>query len=290
MVGARLLYPSDQVQHAGIVMEAGGPHHQFRLCAAGYLGPSGELALTRSVSAVTAACIALRRAVYDEVGGLDEAFAVAFGDVDFCLRVAERGYRIVCTPFAELYHHESVSRGYEDTPAKQQRFTGELQLLRDRWEASLQADQYAHPSLLFSWDEDGEWGLPRPEAHAVRTRSRSSIRGTPFASLLSRLWLEFRARSTSFVPNPLFASSWYLARYPGVAAYRFGPYHHYRRHGVAEGRDPNPMFDTRWYLERYPDVAASGMNPLDHYLRRGASEGRDPKPALQHSVVPGNKS
>ena len=65
---------------------------------------------------------------------------------------------------------------------------------------------------------------------------------------------------------------------PGGGVLRLGPYRHYRRHGVAEGRQPNQLFDTRWYLERYPDVAANGMNPLDHYLRHGAQEGRDPGP------------
>ena len=93
IVGARLLYPDGTVQHAGIIVQDGRPHHQFRLSDAAELGPFGELALTRSVSAVTGACLALRRSVFEEVGGLDEALAVSFGDVDLCLRVSELGYR-----------------------------------------------------------------------------------------------------------------------------------------------------------------------------------------------------
>ena len=97
VVGARLLYPDGTVQHAGIILQDGAPHHQFRLSDAAELGRSGELALTRSVSAVTGACLALRKSVFEEVGGLDPALAVSFGDVDLCLRVSERGYRVICT-------------------------------------------------------------------------------------------------------------------------------------------------------------------------------------------------
>ncbi|MBI4637605.1 MAG: glycosyltransferase [Candidatus Rokubacteria bacterium] len=111
-VGAKLLYPDDRIQHAGVVLGIGGvavhafkylPHH-----VPGYYGFSG---VVRNYSAVTAACLMVRRQVFDEVGGFDERFRVAFNDVDFCLRLRRRGYLVVYTPLALLYHHESASRG-----------------------------------------------------------------------------------------------------------------------------------------------------------------------------------
>jgi hypothetical protein len=278
IVGARLLYPTDKVQHAGVVMAAGGPHHQFRLSDASDVGPIGELSLSRSVTAVTAACVALRRSVFDEVGGLDEAYAVAFGDVDLCLRIARAGYRIICTPFAELYHHESVSRGAEDTPEKRARFTAELELLRQRWGPELAVDRFTSPQLVFAWDDDGTWGLPRPDWYPGPGSTRLlPPRLTPTA-IARRAYLRIRAVAAPVLPNPLFSSRFYVAAHPEAASYRLGAYQHFRRYGVSESLNPNPYFDTGWYLRRYPDVAASGMNPLDHYFRFGARDGRDPSP------------
>ena len=277
VVGAKLLYPTGQIQHAGIVMESGKPHHQFRLCDASELGPNGELALTRSVSAVTAACMAIRKSLFDDLGGLDENLGVAFGDVDLCLRATARGFRVICTPFAELYHLESASRGYEDTPDKQSRQARELRTLRDRWGPQLMTDPFANPNLAFGWDERGAWGLPGSVPASEGSRRRLEARNARFASAVHRTRL-LRWVAAHLVPNPLFSAEWYLASYPEVASYRLGPYQHYRRHGVRDGRDPNPLFDTYWYLERNPDVAARGMNPLDHYLHHGAAEGRDPSP------------
>lgn len=274
MVGARLLFPDDRIQHAGLVMVEGGVHHQFRFEAADQLGPAGELALTRSVSGVTGACVALRRSIYEEVGGLDEAFSVAYGDVDLCLRIAARGYRLICSSFAELYHHESASRGYEDTPAKKARHDAELDGLRQRWGAVLHTERFANPELRrimvqatisSGADTSLEWPQQGRRLSLISRLSQRVVNAT-------------RARATILVPNPLFSRSWYLARYPEVAGYRLGPYRHYRRHGVREARDRNLFFETRWYVDRYRDVAASGDNPLDHYLRYGASEGRDPGP------------
>ena len=90
--------------------------------------------LTQNLSAVTAACLVVRRTIFEEIGGFDEEnFAVAFNDVDLCLRLRERGYRNLWTPHAELYHWESASRGYEDTPEKQRRFKGEISNMQQRW-------------------------------------------------------------------------------------------------------------------------------------------------------------
>jgi O-antigen biosynthesis protein len=289
IAGARLLYPDGRIQHAGIVMETGGAEHQFRFSDAAYLGPNGELALTRSVSAVTAACIALRREVFEKVSGLDEDLVVAYSDVDLCLRVRERGYRIVCSPFAELYHHESATRGYEDTPEKRERFISELDLMMRRWSSTgFMSEAFANPNLRFSWDDEGAWGLPHAAAvEQSQMQSRGRSRSSAFARRMGRAWraiassgplLSMRVLTARLVPNPLFSSSWYLASYPDATHYRLGSYQHYRRHGVADGRNPNHLFDTRWYLLEYPDVPQTKINPLDHYLYFGAAEGRDPSP------------
>lgn len=133
-VGAKLLYPDDTVQHAGVGLGIGGVaghlHKGYDSADHGYMG---RLGYVQDVSAVTAACLLLRREVFDEVGGLDEGYAVAFNDVDFCVRVWKAGYQNVFTPFAQLYHYESKSRGLEDNPEKQKRFQSEVLRFQERW-------------------------------------------------------------------------------------------------------------------------------------------------------------
>ncbi|SDC31603.1 Glycosyltransferase, GT2 family [Belnapia rosea] len=149
-VGARLLYGNGTVQHAGVVLGmgsfegGGGVAGHFALHEpAEALGYCALSVLTRTVSANTGACLAVRRELYDVVGGLDEAnLPVAFNDVDFCLRLRERGYRNVWTPFAELLHLESASRGNEDTPEKRARATAEARYMRARWGEILDEDPY----------------------------------------------------------------------------------------------------------------------------------------------------
>lgn len=147
-VGAKLLYPDDTIQHAGIFLGMGGlaghGHKHLPRHAPGYFS---RAALRNAVSAVTAACLVIRTSIYREVQGLDENLVVAFNDVDFCLRVREAGYRNVWTPFAELYHHESVSRGYEDTPEKMERFVKEIDFVKKRWGDALWNDPFYSPNL-----------------------------------------------------------------------------------------------------------------------------------------------
>ncbi|MGI9129534.1 MAG: glycosyltransferase family 2 protein [Roseomonas sp.] len=151
-VGAKLLYRNNTIQHAGVVLGVGWPGGvagHFGLGASrDDPGPFGSLALLRTVSAVTGACLAVRRDTYDAVGGLDEEnLAVAFNDVDFCLRIRELGYRNVWTPFAELYHYESVSRGDDMSGEKLKRFQKEVGYMRQRWGRVLDADPYWNPNL-----------------------------------------------------------------------------------------------------------------------------------------------
>ena len=123
---------------------AGHGHHAH---PRGGLGYFGRLALVQEYSAVTAACLLVRRAIFQHVDGLDESLQVAFNDVDFCLRVRAAGYRNIWTPFAALYHHESASRGTEDTPEKVARFESEIRFMRARWGDSLDADPAYNPNL-----------------------------------------------------------------------------------------------------------------------------------------------
>lgn len=148
-VGAKLYYPDDTIQHAGTVVGLGGvAGHTHVGFARNHPGYMRRLTIVQNLSAVTAACIMLSKKVFDEVGGLDEGFEVAFNDVDFCMRIRSRGYLVVFTPYAELYHYESKSRGYEDTYQKQERFTSEVNLFKSRWEKALrQGDPYYNPNL-----------------------------------------------------------------------------------------------------------------------------------------------
>ena len=148
-VGAKLLYPDDTIQHAGVGFGIGGVaghlHKYFPATSDGYMG---RLNYVQDVYGDTAACLLIRKEIYDEVHGLDESYAVAFNDVDFCVRVREAGYTNVFTPFAQLYHYESKSRGMEDNPEKQKRFQGEVLRFQARWGDLLaKGDPYTNPNF-----------------------------------------------------------------------------------------------------------------------------------------------
>jgi glycosyltransferase involved in cell wall biosynthesis len=148
-VGAKLLYPNNTIQHGGVTVGVGGvAGHQYLHKPREHLGYFGQLKLVRSVSAVTGACLLLRRQAYLEVGGLDEvSLPVAFNDIDLCLRLVERGYRNLWTPHAELYHHESASRGLDLVGEKAVRFQREVAVMRQRWGDVLDNDPYWNPNL-----------------------------------------------------------------------------------------------------------------------------------------------
>lgn len=148
-VGAKLLYPDDKIQHAGVVLGYGGgaghAHKYFPRYHPGYLN---RLVATHNYSAVTAACLLVKKSDYDAVNGLNERdLTVAFNDVDFCLKVLKLGRRNLYCAEAELYHHESVSRGYEDTKEKQQRFQSELNYLHTQWASYITLDPAYNPNL-----------------------------------------------------------------------------------------------------------------------------------------------
>ncbi|MEW8644976.1 MAG: glycosyltransferase [Candidatus Thiodiazotropha endolucinida] len=148
-VGARLWYPDDRLQHGGVVLGLGGvAGHAMKYSSKDNKGYMGRSVLIQNYTAVTAACLLLRREVFDAVGGFDsEHLAVAFNDVDLCIRIYQAGYYNLWTPYAELYHHESASRGAEDTPEKQLRFSGEAEYMLEKYGPLLQRDPAYNPNL-----------------------------------------------------------------------------------------------------------------------------------------------
>lgn len=147
--GARLYYEDDTIQHAGVVIGFGGiAGHCFVLQPRGTTGYCHRIICAQAYSAVTAACMMVKKTAFDQVGGLSEELAVAFNDIDFCMKLREKGYRIVYNPYAELYHYESKSRGLEDTPEKVARFNKEIQIFERRWPEILRdGDPYYNPNL-----------------------------------------------------------------------------------------------------------------------------------------------
>lgn len=155
-VGAKLYYPNDTIQHAGVIIGIGGvaghSHKYFKKNDAGYFS---RLSLVQNFSAVTAALLMVKKSLYDEVNGLNEEdLKVAFNDVDFCLRVQELGYRNLFTPYCEAYHHESISRGHEDTPEKIKRFNKEVEYMQKMHSRILKdGDLYYNPNLTLDRED-----------------------------------------------------------------------------------------------------------------------------------------
>ena len=153
--GAMLYYPDDTIQHAGVILGIGGvAGHSHKYFRRGEYGYASRLAIAQNLSAVTAACMMMPKKVWDEIEGLDEKFAVAFNDVDLCMRIRKAGYLIVWTPYAELYHYESKSRGLEDNPEKQKRFKGEIDRFMMKWGKELaEGDPYYNPNLTLEKED-----------------------------------------------------------------------------------------------------------------------------------------
>ena len=161
-VGAKLYYPDMTIQHAGVITGLGGvAGHAFKHFPRSEPGtPQFRPHLVHNVSAVTAACVVLRKKVFEEAGGFDEInLKIAFNDVDFCLRVQALGYRNLFTPFAELIHHESASRGAEDSPEKILRFQKEIEFMKSRWGQLLLNDPAYNPNLSLD-TEDFSFAFP----------------------------------------------------------------------------------------------------------------------------------
>jgi len=179
-VGAKLRYGDDSLQHGGVILGLGGvaghshkhlperiPHGKRSIgnnmsnSSPGYFG---RAALVSNYSAVTAACLVIRKSIYQKVGGLDERhLGIAFNDVDFCCRILEAGHINVWTPYAELYHHESKTRGYEDTKTKRRRFLKESEYVKSKWKEKLAVDPAYSPNLTLNHEDFSYAWPPRVE-------------------------------------------------------------------------------------------------------------------------------
>ena len=151
-IGARLWYPNESLQHGGVIIGLGGvAGHAHWGIQRGDPGYFGRGVLTQVLSAVTAACLVVRKSVYAQVAGLDETnLKVAFNDVDFCLKLTEVGYRNIWTPYAEMYHHESATRGADDSLEKKARFESEVQYMHQRWGHLFSCDPYYNANLTLT--------------------------------------------------------------------------------------------------------------------------------------------
>lgn len=170
-VGAKLYYPNGTIQHAGVGLGLGGvADHFYRSLPRDSYGYFGRAKLDQDISCVTAGCMLIRKAVFDELGGFDEALGVAFNDVDLCIRIREAGWRIVWTPSAELYHRESTSLGRHDSPARRAQFEDEVRMLTERWGAILDRDPHYSPNL--SLERQWELAFPPRVAYPWRAATR----------------------------------------------------------------------------------------------------------------------
>lgn len=149
--GAKLYYGNKTIQHAGVVLQLGAHRtagHSHYGQSRENLGYMGRLCYAQNVSAVTGACLLVKKSLFEEVGGLDESFAISLNDVDFCLKLREKGLLNVFTPFAELYHYESVSRGLDDSGEKAERYNRESAHFREKWKNVLEkGDPYYNPNF-----------------------------------------------------------------------------------------------------------------------------------------------
>lgn len=168
-VGAKLLFPDGRVQHGGILLGVGGvANHAHLFINEKDHGYFARASIIQQFSAVTAACLLIKKSIYDEAGGLDEKnLAVAFNDVDFCIRVAKLGYRNIWSPYALLYHHESATRGQDLTPEKRARFLQEIEYMKSTWKRELDNDPFYNINLNFNFPDfslsqtprQGKWEL-----------------------------------------------------------------------------------------------------------------------------------
>jgi GT2 family glycosyltransferase len=161
-VGCKLIYPNRRVQHAGVITGIGGiAGHSHRLYSTDSPGYFSRLQIVQNFSAVTGACLVVRKSLYEEMNGLDENLEVAFNDIDFCLRIREKGYRNLWTPYVEIIHHESLSRGHDDTVEKRRRFKKEIDFMKSRWGEGLDYDPFYNPNLSLDCEDFQVAGYPR---------------------------------------------------------------------------------------------------------------------------------
>jgi glycosyltransferase involved in cell wall biosynthesis len=198
-VGARLWYSNQTLQHGGVIIGFGGvANHAHRGISREDLGYMGRAQLIQEFSAVTAACLLVRKDLYLRAGGLNEKdLAVAFNDIDFCLRLRELGYRNIWNPNAELFHHESVSRGKDEHPAKRARLEREIAYMKTRWKTTIENDPMYNPNLNLHGetftvahpprvDLNIPWYNREEQAKAIAARTVSQTHNSLVKKLLGR--------------------------------------------------------------------------------------------------------
>ena len=164
-VGPMLYYPDDTIQHAGVILGHGGvAGHAFSHLKRGAAGYFGRAALEQDLSCITAACMVMRRALFEELNGFTEELAIAFNDVDLCIRIRNAGWRIIWTPQVELYHHESASLGPANSPERKAQFEREVTLMRKMWGEVLDNDPFYNPNLSLTSDNFFTLAFPPRDA------------------------------------------------------------------------------------------------------------------------------
>ena len=243
VVGAKLYYPDDTLQHAGVIIGLGGvaghSHKHFPGDTKGYFY---RPYLLQNLSAVTAACLMVKTSIYNKLKGLNEGnLAIAFNDVDFCLRVREEGYLIVYTPYCEAYHHESISRGYEDTPEKRERFKKEVLYIKARHKETIaKGDPYYNPNLTLAYENFSLAKVHKKWWHKIfdfKRKKSGKVRNAK--------------KEISFIKESgLFDIDYYLKNNSDIKNSKMDPIHHFCKHGCLEHRSPNKNFNfTRYQLE-----------------------------------------
>ena len=174
-VGARLWYPNGTLQHGGVVLGLGGvAGHAFTGVPQGHAGYFNRTYLQQNCSAVTGACLLVRKEVFEKAAGFDETnFAISFNDIDFCLRLRAAGLQNVWTPYANLIHHESASRGHQRAPEEQAQFVREATFMQEKWGIELMHDPFYNPNLSLN--------LPGFELAVPPRSPESSTNGTTFS-------------------------------------------------------------------------------------------------------------
>jgi hypothetical protein len=159
--GPMLYYPSDLIQHAGVLLGVGGiADHAFRCMKRSEAGYFARAMLEQDYSCLTAACLVVRRQAFETAGGFDTAFPAAFNDVDLCIRMRRKGWRLIWTPAAQLYHHESLTFGDDQSPQRKDQYMRDVELMRSRWRAILGSDPYYNPNLKLDSGRQFELAFP----------------------------------------------------------------------------------------------------------------------------------
>jgi glycosyltransferase involved in cell wall biosynthesis/Tfp pilus assembly protein PilF len=205
-VGALLLYPDNTIQHAGVIVGLGGvAGHSHKYFAAGHPGYCRQLISTNNYSAVTAACLMCRRDAFEKIEGFEEGLAVAFNDIDFCLKMVSNGYRNVYLPHVVLYHYESKSRGTENTPEKQRRFQQEIETMKQKWQSIIAHDACYNQNLTRDREDYSLKVLPCLEILDV-----SLLEVDP--ELLWGCAIDFPQAGTQITANSLAIGGWILSK------------------------------------------------------------------------------